>query len=134
VRPDAHDACVTGLNVLLSLAVGLLVGELLTLGLVLRALNHEQFGQPTFSPQPVMHTVGLVVGVTVVFQLSTEEWRESDWHFPVLAAATLVGCAAARLGRNYALTFSGSGSSELSESSSTSRSRDGSFFRKPIDR
>lgn len=144
-----------GLNVLLSLAIGLVVGELLTWVLVLRALNHEHFGQPTFwthvvgrgymlpvialavvlfSPQPVMHTVGLVVGVTVVFQLSTGEWRESDWHFPVLAAATLAGCAAARLGRNYALTFSGSVSSELSESSSASRSRDGSFFRKPIDR
>ena len=93
-----------------------LLEDRVTLSVVQRALNHEHLGLPTFwthvigrgyilpvialavvlfSPQPVMHTVGLVVGVTVVFQLSTGEWRESDWHFPVLAAATLVGCAAA---------------------------------------
>ncbi|WP_154697333.1 hypothetical protein [Lentzea guizhouensis] len=43
-----------------------------------------------------MHAVGVVVGATVTLSWGSALWAEPDWRFAALAAATLVGCAAAR--------------------------------------
>jgi hypothetical protein len=88
------------------------------------------------SSYPVTHTTGLVVGATVVLASTAESYTGTPMPYVWLAAATLFGCAAARIMKNerYALTASTSGASVLSESISAPRSVDGSGFAKPIAR
>ncbi|SEP74317.1 hypothetical protein SAMN05216188_101350 [Lentzea xinjiangensis] len=105
---------------LLSLAVGLVVGVLL-MWLAVPALKYEVVEQANLltrvlgygfllvpvalatvltSPMPVLHTVSVVVGATTVLTLTAGEHLGTPMPYVWLAAATLFGCAAARIIRN----------------------------------
>lgn len=105
---------------LLSLVVGLVVGVLLML-LAVPALKYEVIEHANlltrvlgygfllipiavvtvlFSPYPVTHTSGLVVGATAVLALTASEYTGTPMPYVWLAATTLFGCAAARIIRN----------------------------------
>ncbi|MFS8104654.1 hypothetical protein LFM09_46885 [Lentzea alba] len=106
-----------GLTVLLSLAIGLLVGLVLT-QLAVPAFKYEVAEHATLltrvlaygfllvplavvtvlkSPYPVTHTCGLVVGASAVLALTTLTYTGTPMPYIWLAAATLFGCAAARI-------------------------------------
>lgn len=105
---------------LLSLAIGLATGVLLTL-LAVPALKYEVAEHANLltrvlaygfllvpiavftvlrSPFPITHTTGLVVGATVVLATTAESYTGTPMPYVWLAAATLFGCAAARIMKN----------------------------------
>jgi hypothetical protein len=109
-----------GRTVLLSLVAGLATGVLLTL-LAVPALQYEVAAHANLltrvlaygfllvpiavftvlkSSFPVTHTTGLVVGATVVLALSAKTYTGTPMPYVWLAAATLFGCAAARIMKN----------------------------------
>ena len=109
-----------GRSVLLSLVVGLATGVLLTL-LAVPALKYEVAEHANLltrvlaygfllvpiavftvlkSSFPVTHTTGLVAGATVVLALSAKTYTGTPMPYVWLAAATLFGCAAARIMKN----------------------------------
>lgn len=53
---------------------------------------------------PVTHTTGLVAGATVVLASTAQTYTGTPMPYVWLAAATLFGCAAARIMRNERLT------------------------------
>ncbi|GHH36093.1 hypothetical protein [Lentzea cavernae] len=53
---------------------------------------------------PVVHTTGLVAGATVVLAGTAQTYTGTPMPYVWLAAATLFGCAAARIMRNERLT------------------------------
>lgn len=53
---------------------------------------------------PVTHTTGLVAGATVVLAGTAQTYTGTPMPYVWLAAATLFGCAAARIMRNERLT------------------------------
>ncbi|GGN05941.1 hypothetical protein GCM10011609_51660 [Lentzea pudingi] len=53
---------------------------------------------------PVTHTTGLVAGATVVLAGTAQTYTGTPMPYVWLAAATLFGCAAARIVRNERLT------------------------------
>ncbi|HUQ57548.1 hypothetical protein [Lentzea sp.] len=102
---------------LLSLAIGLALGVFLTL-LAVPALRYEIAESANLltrvlaygfllvpvavvtvlkSPMPVTHTTGLVAGATVVLATSAQSYTGTPMPYVWLAAATLFGCAAARI-------------------------------------
>jgi hypothetical protein len=112
-----------GLTVLLSVAIGLLVGLLLAVLAVL-ALKYEMLAHANLisrllaggfllvpiavvtvlkSPFPVTHTSGLVVGATAVLVVATGGYVTTPMPYVWVAATTLFGCAAARIIRNERL-------------------------------
>jgi membrane protein CcdC involved in cytochrome C biogenesis len=109
-----------GLTVLLSLSIGLAIGLVLAL-LAVPALKYEIVEHANLltrvlaygfllvpiavvtvlkSPYPVTHTTGLVAGATTVLALSTITYTGTPMPYLWLAAATLFGCAAARIMKN----------------------------------
>lgn len=103
-----------------SLAIGLGIGAVLTL-LALPALKYEAADHANLvtrilaygfllvpiavvtvlkSSYPVTHTTGLVVGATTVLALSANNYTGTPMPYIWLAAATLFGCAAARIMKN----------------------------------
>lgn len=109
-----------GLTVLLSLSIGLAIGLVLAL-LAVPALKYEIVEHANLltrvlaygfllvpiavftvlkSSFPVTHTTGLVVGATVVLALSARTYTGTPMPYVWLAAATLFGCAAARIMKN----------------------------------
>jgi hypothetical protein len=113
-----------GRTVLLGLAVGLATGVLLTL-LAVPALKYEIVEHATLltrvlaygfllvpiavvtvlkSRYPVTHTTGLVAGATAVLALTATTYTGTPMPYVWLAAATLFGCAAARIMKNERAT------------------------------
>jgi hypothetical protein len=107
-----------------SLAIGLGIGAVLTL-LALPALKYEVADHANLmtrilaygfllvpiavvtvlkSSFPVTHTTGLVVGATTVLALSVSNYTGTPMPYVWLAAATLFGCAAARIMKNERVT------------------------------
>ncbi|MFD4671786.1 hypothetical protein ACFWNN_18780 [Lentzea sp. NPDC058450] len=107
-----------------SLVTGLGVGLALTL-LALPAINYESTDHPNLitrvfaygfllvpvavwtvlrSEFPVSQTIGLVSGATVVLVAGAGTYTGTPMPYVWLAAATLFGCAAARIMRNERLT------------------------------
>ncbi|MFJ8960348.1 hypothetical protein ACIRG5_13270 [Lentzea sp. NPDC102401] len=107
-----------------SLAVGLALGVVLTV-LALPALQYEitdhanlitrvfaygfllvpvAVGTVLRSQYPVTQTTGLVAGATVVLASTAQTYTGTPMPYVWLAAATLFGCAAARIMRNERLT------------------------------
>ena len=107
-----------------SLAIGLGIGAVLTL-LALPALKYEVADHANLmtrilaygfllvpiavitvlkSSFPVTHTTGLVVGATTVLALSATNYTGTPMPYVWLAAATLFGCAAARIMKNERVT------------------------------
>lgn len=103
-----------------SLAFGLGIGAVLTL-LALPALKYEAADHANLATRilaygfllvpiavvtvlrssfPVTHTTGLVAGATTVLALSTMTYTGTPMPYIWLAAATLFGCAAARIRQN----------------------------------
>ncbi|NKE55598.1 hypothetical protein FXN61_01650 [Lentzea sp. PSKA42] len=113
-----------GLTVLLSLVIGLALGLLLTL-LAVPALKYEVVEHANLltrvlaygfllvpiavitvlkSPYPVTHTTGLVAGATAVLATAAQTYTGTPMPYIWLAAATLFGCAAARIMKNERAT------------------------------
>ena len=113
-----------GRTVLQSLAIGLATGVLLTL-LAVPALQYEIADHANLltrvlaygfllvpiavftvlkSPFPVTHTTGLVAGATAVLALTATTYTGTPMPYVWLAAATLFGCAAARIMKNERAT------------------------------
>ncbi|HEX8868384.1 MAG TPA: hypothetical protein VF821_22180 [Lentzea sp.] len=109
-----------GRTVLRSLAAGLGTGVLLTL-LAVPALQYEVADHANLltrvlaygfllvpvavftvlkSPFPVTHTSGLVAGATAVLATTAQTYTGTPMPYIWLAAATLFGCAAARIMKN----------------------------------
>jgi membrane protein CcdC involved in cytochrome C biogenesis len=109
-----------GRTVLLSLMIGLAIGVLLTV-LAVPALKYEVVDHANLltrvlaygfllvpiavitvlkSPFPVTHTTGLVAGATVVLATTAQTYTGTPMPYIWLAAATLFGCAAARIMKN----------------------------------
>ena len=107
-----------------SLAVGLALGVVLTV-LALPALKYEITDHANLitrvfaygfllvpvavvtvlrSEFPVTQTTGLVAGATVVLASTAQTYTGTPMPYVWLAAATLFGCAAARIMRNERLT------------------------------
>jgi hypothetical protein len=107
-----------------SLAIGLGIGAVLTL-LALPALKYEVADHANLATRilaygfllvpiavvtvlkssfPVTHTTGLVAGATTVLALSTMTYTGTPMPYVWLAAATLFGCAAARIMKNERVT------------------------------
>lgn len=107
-----------------SLVIGLAVGVVLTV-LAMPALKYEVTDHATLltrvlaygfllvpvavvtvlkSEFPVTHTTGLVLGATVVLAGTATTYTGTPMPYVWLAAATLFGCAAARIMRNERLT------------------------------
>ncbi|MDT7785963.1 MAG: hypothetical protein QOF58_4382 [Pseudonocardiales bacterium] len=113
-----------GRTVLLSLVVGLATGVLLTV-LAVPALKYEIADHANLatrilaygfllvpiavftvlkSPCPVTHTTGLVAGATAVLATAARTYTGTPVPYMWLAAATLFGCAAARIMKNERAT------------------------------
>lgn len=111
-------------QVLLSLVSGLALGVVLTL-LAVPALRYEISEQANLltrvlaygfllvpvavltvlkSPMPVTHTTGLVAGATVVLATAAQRYTGTPMPYVWIAAATLFGCAAARIMKNERVT------------------------------
>jgi hypothetical protein len=109
-----------GRTVLLSLVVGLATGVLLAV-LAVPALKYEIADHANLatrilaygfllvpiavftvlkSPFPVTHTTGLVAGATAVLATTAQTYTGTPLPYMWLAAATLFGCAAARIMKN----------------------------------
>ncbi|WP_439662283.1 hypothetical protein ACSHWB_12980 [Lentzea sp. HUAS TT2] len=107
-----------------SLGTGLVVGAVLTV-LALPALRYEITDHANLitrvlaygfllvpiavvtvlrSEQPVSQTTGLVAGATLVLATTAQTYTGTPMPYVWLAAATLFGCAAARIMRNERLT------------------------------
>ncbi|USX50257.1 hypothetical protein [Lentzea sp. HUAS12] len=107
-----------------SLVIGLAVGVVLTV-LAMPALKYEVTDHANLltrvlaygfllvpvavvtvlkSEFPVTHTTGLVLGATVVLAGTATTYTGTPMPYVWLAAATLFGCAAARIMRNERLT------------------------------
>lgn len=113
-----------GRTVLLGLVVGLAIGVLLTV-LAVPALKYEIADHANLasrilaygfllvpiavftvlkSPFPVTHTTGLVAGATAVLATTAQTYTGTPMPYMWLAAATLFGCAAARIMKNERVT------------------------------
>ncbi|MEU0877618.1 hypothetical protein ABZ345_03380 [Lentzea sp. NPDC005914] len=105
---------------MLSIAIGLALGVLLTV-LAVPALKYEVTEHANLltrvlaygfllvpvavvtvlkSPFPITHTTGLVAGATVVLATTAQTYTGTPMPYVWLAAATLFGCAAARIMKN----------------------------------
>jgi len=109
-----------GRTAVLSIAIGLALGVLLTV-LAVPALKYEVTEHATLltrvlaygfllvpvavvtvlkSPFPITHTTGLVAGATVVLATTAQTYTGTPMPYVWPAAATLFGCAAARIMKN----------------------------------